>query len=74
MGKRDDDIPSKAVPSQADPRRGANPGYAEDQPRSPRDARRDTPGKPAPNPDEPGLRRDPDPPADPARRPPAGRH
>ena len=68
MPKRDDDIPPKAVPSKANPQRGANPGYAENQPRDARDARRDTRGKPAPNPDEPGLRRDPDPPADPAGR------
>ena len=63
MGKRDDGIPSKA-----DPRHGKNPGYAEDRPRDRREARQDTPHKPAPNPDEPGLRRDPDPPADPADR------
>ena len=52
----------------ADPRRGKNPGYAEDRPQDRRDARQDTERKPAPSPDEPGLRRDPDPPADPTDR------
>jgi hypothetical protein len=63
MGKRDQGTPPKA-----DPRRGQNPGYAEDQPRDRRDARQRTGPTPAPTPDEPGLRRDPDPPADPAGR------
>ena len=63
MGKRD-----AGTPPAANPRRGANPGYPENQPRDRRDARQSTQAKPAPNPDEPGLRRDPDPPADPAGR------
>jgi hypothetical protein len=63
MGKRDEGSQPKA-----DPRSGKNPGYAEDQPQDRRDARQHTKHKPAPTPDEPGLRRDPDPPADPAGR------
>jgi hypothetical protein len=57
MVKRDDNIPSKA-----DPRRGPSPGYAEDRPRDRHEARQDSAATPQPNPDEPGLRRDPDPP------------
>ena len=63
MGKRDEDNPHAA-----DPRSGKNPGYAEDQPRDRRDARQPVDRKPAPSPDEPGLQRNPDPPADPAGR------
>jgi hypothetical protein len=63
MGKRDEGSHPKA-----DPRRGKNPGYAENQPQDRRDARQHIEQKPAPNADEPGLRRDPDPPADPAGR------
>lgn len=62
MGKHDD------IPSKADPRRGTNPGYAEDRPRDPREARQSGNEKPHPNPDEPGLRRDPDPPPTPGGR------
>ncbi|HVI24747.1 MAG TPA: hypothetical protein VM576_00935 [Xanthomonadaceae bacterium] len=61
MGKRDE-----GTQPAADPRRGRNPGYAEDQPDDRRDARQPTHPPPQPNPDEPGMRRDPDPPADPA--------
>jgi hypothetical protein len=50
----------------ADPRHGRNPGYAEDQPDDHRDARRPSARPPQPSPDEPGMRRDPDPPPDPA--------
>jgi hypothetical protein len=57
MGKHDERIPSKA-----DPRHGRNPGYAEDRPRDPREARQASGDKPSPSPDEPGMRRDPDPP------------
>lgn len=60
MGKRDE-----GTQPAADPRRGRNPGYAEDQPDDRRDARQAT-HPPRPNPDEPGIRRDPDPPPDPA--------
>lgn len=63
MGKHDERIPSKA-----DPRHGRNPGYAEDRPRDPREARQDGGGTPSPDPDEPGLRRDPDPPPTPGGR------
>jgi len=56
---------SRKAPPDADPRPGRNPGYAEDKPRDRRDAQQQVePGKPSP--DEPGMRRDPDPEADPA--------
>ena len=56
------------APPAADPRRGRNPGYAENQPRDRGDAQQ--PAAPSqPNPDEPGIRRDPDPPPDPADGP-----
>lgn len=61
MGKRDE-----GTQPAADPRRGQNPGYAEDQPADRRDARQPTARPPHPNPDEPGMRRDPDAPPDPA--------
>jgi hypothetical protein len=44
----------KDTPAKADPRRGANPGYAEDQPRDSEDARQ--PAIPSrPNPDDAGI-------------------
>ena len=58
-------MPGRKAPPDADPRAGRNPGYAEDLPRDRRDAHQ--PVEPAkPSPDEPGMRRDPDPEADPA--------
>ena len=55
MGKRD-----RSTPPAADPHSGRNPGYAENAPRDQRDVSQSTP-KPAPNTDEPGMTRDPDP-------------
>ena len=68
MGKRDEGERDEDSRSATDPRRGKNPGYAEDQPKDRRDAKQRVDRKPAPSPDEPGLGRDPDPPADPAGR------
>ncbi|HSR64894.1 MAG TPA: hypothetical protein VLM17_04730 [Xanthomonadaceae bacterium] len=61
MGKRDE-----GRPPAPDPRRGKNPGYAEPRPKNREEARQPVARKPAPSPDEPGMRRDPDPPPDPA--------
>jgi hypothetical protein len=45
---------NRGTPPTTDPRRGKNPGYAEDQPRGPADAKR--PAIPSqPTPDEPGI-------------------
>ena len=61
-GDRDKD---RTVPTRVDPDAGANPGYAEKQPRDRDDARRPDPRRPR-NPDEGGLDREPQPGADPA--------
>lgn len=51
------DIPrGRDTPAKADPRAGANPGYAENQPRDKADARDPRTGK-APNPEVGGLER-----------------
>ena len=55
---------ARKTPPDADPRPGRNPGYAEDKPRDRRDAQQPV-EPPKPSPDEPGMRRDPDPEADP---------
>jgi hypothetical protein len=58
----------RPTPPATDPRPGRNPGYAEQKPRDGRDAHQ--PAAPSkPSPDEPGMRRDPDPEADPAEDP-----
>ena len=52
----DPDLPARPG---ADPRRGRNPGYAEERPRDADDAQQPAePGKPST--DEPGITRDPD--------------
>jgi hypothetical protein len=48
MAARDRDNPPKA-----DPRRGRNPGYAEDQPRDQEEARRPATPSPSGEPDDP---------------------
>lgn len=53
MGNRE-----KTTPPAADPKSGRNPGYAETTPRDRRDVSRPAP-TPKPNPDEPGMTRDP---------------
>jgi hypothetical protein len=51
--------PKKRAPPAADPRRGKNPGYAENHPRDARDAHQ--PAIPSqPTPDEAGMGHDPD--------------
>jgi hypothetical protein len=56
----------KATPPAADPKRGRNPGYAEDHPRDPADARQAAiPSQPTP--DEAGIEHDPDAQPDPAK-------
>jgi hypothetical protein len=46
-------MPERTTPPAADPRRGKNPGYAEDQPRDHQDARQSpTPQQPAPDEDK----------------------
>ncbi len=51
--------PDKSHPPSAEPGKGQNPGYAENQPRDKRDARQDViPSRPSP--DESGLHHDPD--------------
>lgn len=58
-------MPGRERTPGANPRPGPDPGYAEDKPRNRRDAHQ--PAEPSkPSPDEPGMRRDPDPDADPA--------
>jgi hypothetical protein len=60
-------MPDHDTPPAADPRRGKNPGYAEDQPRDHRDARQPAiPSQPAP--DEAGIEYDAE--ADPVSRKP----
>ena len=54
------------TPPAADPRAGRNPGYAETQPRDKGDAQAKGP-KPGNQPDEPGIDRDTDEQADPAK-------
>ena len=56
----------KQAPPAADPRAGRNPGYAETEPRDLGDVQIPV-EKPRPNPDEPGIRRDTDEQADPAK-------
>lgn len=62
----------RKAPPDADPRPGRNSGYAEDRPRDRRDAQQPV-EPPKPSPDEPGMRRDPDPEADPAGKKPMER-
>ena len=57
-------MPDRQAPPDANPRPGRNSGYAEDKPRDRRDAHQPA-EPPKPSPDEPGMRRDPDPEADP---------
>jgi hypothetical protein len=52
-------MPDKTAPPAPDPKPGRNPGYSEPQPRDGEDARQPHPRKPR-NPDDGGLRRDPD--------------
>ena len=56
----------KQAPPAADPRPGRNPGYAENQPRDRSDTKIPT-QVPRPSPDEPGIDRDTDEQADPAK-------
>ena len=56
----------KDTPPAADPRAGRNPGYAETHPRDKGDAQQKAP-KPGNQPDEPGIDRDTDEQADPAK-------
>lgn len=51
--------PDKDLPASPDPRRGRNPGYAEERPKDRGQAHQ--PAAPSrPNPDEPGIDRDTD--------------
>lgn len=58
--------PKRTTPPAADPRAGRNPGYAENNPRDKEDAHAKAP-KPGNQPDEPGIDRDTDEQADPAK-------
>ncbi len=49
----------KTTPPAPDPKSGHNPGYAEPQPRDQQDARQPDPKQPR-DPDEGGMKRDPD--------------